>query len=524
MTEQEGPKPIDSPASTTARIDQMCDEFEKACRAGAAADRGGPAPGRAERDRLLAELLEIELDCRQRAGTFLQVEDYRDRFPGCPEMVESVFRRVVKSRRLADYELLEELGRGGMGVVYKARQVYLNQIVAVKILPHHYLDDAQAVGRFRREMQSIGALSHPNIVGAYNAGEAGGVHFLVMEFVDGVNLQRYVDIGNGKGESPHLPERPSGCSAQMGTVPFSVACEILRQAALGLQHAHEHQLVHRDIKPANLMLSRDGQVKILDMGLAKFNAETRGGDRPQDRLTQPGITLGTVDYMAPEQWENPAGADIRADIYSLGCTLFFLLTGKPPYSGPAFDTGRKKLMAHAVAAIPSLMENCPDVPEELEAVYEKMLAKNPDDRFATPLEAAEALAEFADAEELAEVVAALPPREVCLRRRTPDRSSPTPPRTYGRARLGHGLRPALSPHRAARIPVGGASRWASRQKFQRNVTIGIAAGLTAAFCVLLTWAVIRSRHQPQSVNQSQASPVADPVIMTPAARRRWPPT
>ena len=135
---------------------------------------------------------------------------------------------------------------------------------------------------------------------------------------------------------------------------------------MGLQHAHEHQLVHRDIKPANLMLARDGpardgpardnQVKILNLGLAKLHSESRDGDRTAISLTQPGATMGTVDYMAPEQWENSANADIRADIYSLGCTLFFLLTGKPPYGEPTFDTSRKKLMAHAVAAIPPLRE------------------------------------------------------------------------------------------------------------------------------------------------------------------------
>ena len=183
----------------------MCDQFEKACQA------GKPPmieelllqapPG--ERDRLLGELLEIELDFRQRGGTFLQVEEYRSRFPESADLVESVFRRVVKTRRLGDYELLEELGRGGMGVVYKARQIYLNQTVALKILPHRYLDDPQAVGRFRREMQSIGGLDHPNIVRAFNAGEAGGVQFLVMEFVDGINLQQFVGMGTAAG-------RPAG--------------------------------------------------------------------------------------------------------------------------------------------------------------------------------------------------------------------------------------------------------------------------------------------------------------------------
>ena len=217
MSEHGSNEPTMTPVSPTSRIDRACDEFEKACRAGKppmieeVLMRAAPE----ERDRLLGELLEIELDFRQRSQSFVQVEDYRVRFPESAELVDTIFNRVVKTRRLGDYELQEELGRGGMGVVYKARQIYLNQIVAIKILPHRYLDDTQAVGRFLREMQSIGALSHPNIVRAYNAGEAGGVQFLVMEYVDGINLQQFVGIGTPPG----------------GPVGVGAACEIVRQAA-----------------------------------------------------------------------------------------------------------------------------------------------------------------------------------------------------------------------------------------------------------------------------------------------------
>ena len=242
-------------------------------------------------------------------------------------------------------------------------------------------------------MQSIGGLSHPNIVRAYNAGSAGGVHFLVMEYVDGVSLQRYVGIGPPQG----------------GPLGLGAACEIVRQAALGTATrprtsvgASRHQAGQLDACPRRPRQNRSS--KILDMGLAKFHYDhscravpDRGDDRASDRLTQPGATMGTVDYMAPEQWENSASADIRADIYSLGCTLFFLLTGKPPYGEPTYDSSRKKLMAHAVAAIPSLLERCPDVPAELEEIYETMMAKSRQDRYATPAEVAEAVAEFADA-------------------------------------------------------------------------------------------------------------------------------
>jgi serine/threonine protein kinase len=486
VSEHGSNEPTVSPNSPTSRIDRACDEFEKACRAGrppmieeflmrAAAD---------DRDRLLGELLEIELDYRQRSQSFVQAEDYQVRFPENAELVNTVFRRVVKARRLGDYELQEELGRGGMGVVFKARQIFLNQTVAVKILPHRYLDDAQAVSRFRREMQSIGALNHPNIVRAYNAGENGGVHFLVMEYVDGINLQRFVGIG---------PRAASGYPG--GPVGLGAACEIIRQAALGLEHAHEHQLVHRDIKPANLMLSREGLVKILDMGLAKLHAEARGEGPGQDRLTLPGMTMGTVDFMAPEQWENSATADIRADIYSLGCTLFYLLAGKPPYGEPQYDTSRKKLMAHAVAPIPWLMENCDGAPEELDAVFQKMMAKNAPDRYATPAEVAEAIAEFADSEELAEVIAGLPPHEVCEATNntgvegagadTPRRPDVGSAGSYPRRRS--------------------QSRWATRQRFRRNVTIGVAAGLTAVLCSLLAWSMMRPHDKARHADGTSKS-------------------
>ena len=310
MNQQGSRDPTLSPSSSTGHIDRLCDEFEKACQAGKPPlieDFFLQIPV-ADRDRLLGELLEIELDVRQRAGEFVQVEDYRTRFPENPNLIESVFRRVVKTRRLGDYQLLEELGRGGMGVVYKARQIYLDQTVAVKILPRRYLDDPQAVSRFRREMQSIGGLNHPNIVRAYNAGEASGVHFLVMEFVDGINLQQLVGmtmlpggpLAARRGLRGHPPggPRPATCSTSI-------------------------ELVHRDVKPANLMLCRDGDtptVKLLDMGLARLHAERLGDPQARDGLTQPGVTMGTIDYMAPEQWENPAAADIRCRIYSLGCT------------------------------------------------------------------------------------------------------------------------------------------------------------------------------------------------------------
>ncbi|MDR1271199.1 MAG: protein kinase, partial [Planctomycetaceae bacterium] len=381
--------------------------------------------------KLLSELLEIEIELATGKGDsnnfLLKLQDsFNERFPEHSELVHSIIRRIVQLRQIGDYEILEELGHGGMGIVYKARQKLLNQTVAIKVLSQTLLNDPQAVGRFRREMQLIGGLNHPNIVRALNAGENDGAHYLVMEFVDGVTLQHLCDnlrkenkYENGNENrnnnlsadetiTPHYPVKKSstgfssGISSSAATVAptltkpvFSVgaACEAVRQAALGLQHAHEFNLVHRDIKPANLMIDRRGTVKILDLGLGKFLAEQRSADY-NTSLTIAGTTIGTIDYISPEQCESAGDVDIRADLYSLGCTLYFLLTGKPPYTGSRYDTTRKKLMAHIVGEIPALRKIITDIPEGLEIVLQKVLAKDPEERFQTPFEFADALQPF----------------------------------------------------------------------------------------------------------------------------------
>jgi serine/threonine protein kinase len=366
------------------QIDQVCDRFEADWRSGKQpriedALLQGP---HFARNNLFRELLEIEVEVRQQGGETLAADQYRGRFPEFGEVIDTVFAKAAGPKRLGDYELLEELGKGGMGVVYRARHVLLNQTVALKLLPERFLNEPQAISRFRREMQSIGGLDHPNIVRAHNAGEADRQHFLVMEYVDGINLQQLV--------------------IDYGPLPVGAACEMIRQAALGLQHAHEHGLVHRDVKPANLMLNRRGTVKILDLGLARLHAS-----QLSQGLTQEGIPMGTVDYMAPEQWEDSSRVDIRADIYSLGCTLFHLVAGQAPYADTTYDTNRKKLMAHTVAPIPIVSQRREDAPEELDDVLGLMMAKEPHERFETPTEVAEALEPFADAAEIDAIVAAV---------------------------------------------------------------------------------------------------------------------
>jgi serine/threonine protein kinase len=268
------------------------------------------------------------------------------------------------------YEILDRLGRGGMGDVYRARHVRLKRDAAFKILPLARMASPAAVARFMREVEAVGRLEHPNIVRALDAGEAEGVHYLVMEVVEGIDLARL--------------------AALAGPLPLAEACELVRQAAVGLQYAHEHDVVHRDVKPSNLMVTPAGQVKILDLGLALLRRE---GDR--EDLTQSGLMMGTADYMAPEQWFDAHAVDIRADLYSLGCTLFRLLTGTPPFGGPNYESLGKKMDAHARVPVSPLRDYRPDIPAGFVPVLERLLAKAPADRYQTPQEAGDALAPFA---------------------------------------------------------------------------------------------------------------------------------
>ena len=283
--------------------------------------------------------------------------------------------------RLGEYELLAKLGEGGMGAVYKACQTRLRKVVAIKVLPRERAADPQAVTRFEREMEAVGQLSHPNIVQAYDARDIDATTVLVMEYVDGKDLGDLLK----RVKSLHIPD----------------ACEVVRQTALGLQYVHEHGLVHRDIKPSNLMLTRQGQVKILDLGLARPSAEKPEGNE----LTGTGVAMGTADYMAPEQVSDAHTVDIRADIYGLGCTFYKLLTGQAPFSGPQYKTAAEKLVGHLKETPPPVQLLRSDTPPELVAVIERMMAKSPDDRFATPAEVAAAIAPFAAGCDLAKVSA-----------------------------------------------------------------------------------------------------------------------
>ena len=261
---------------------------------------------------------------------------------------------------LGEYQLLEELGRGGMGRVYKALHTKLDRVVAVKVLPSGRVGDRKAIVRFEREMKAVGRLVHPNIVQAYDAREIDGTPVLIMEFVDGLDLAEMVRRARDR-------------------LRVADACELVRQTALALQCAHEHGLVHRDVKPSNIMLARSGEVKLLDLGLAGFYAEGgtgvsggRGrlaGVHNDEEMTGTGQAMGTADYMAPEQASDSRTVDIRADIYSLGCTLYKLLTGRAPFSGPRTARTLEKLKAHVHQPAPPIRQLVPDVPEKLAASW-----------------------------------------------------------------------------------------------------------------------------------------------------------
>jgi serine/threonine protein kinase len=279
-----------------------------------------------------------------------------------------VFAEPQAGQRIGSYRLLAKIGQGGMGAVYKAIHTRLGKIVALKLLPMDLGQGMEAIARFEREMQAAGRVNHPNLVHATDAGECDGIPYLVMEYLNGVDLASLVRSVN--------------------PLPVAVACELARQTALGLQHVYEQGLVHRDVKPSNLMLGRDGIVRLLDLGLARVY------ERRREKLTSHGQVLGTLDYLAPEQAGDAGEADIRADLYSLGCTLYHLLTGRPPFAGPGCDRPAQKLTAHLTLTPPGVRQFRSDIPDLLQETLARMLAKNPAERFAVPGTLAEELQLF----------------------------------------------------------------------------------------------------------------------------------
>jgi serine/threonine protein kinase len=268
---------------------------------------------------------------------------------------------------LGPYKLEKKLGEGGMGAVYKALHLKLDRSVAVKVMSEHFSRNAAAVARFEREMRAVGKLDHPHIVRAMDAGEIGGVHYLAMEFIEGTDLAEYVK--------------------RHGVLSVVNACRIIRQAALGLAAAHAAKLIHRDIKPSNLFLTKSGHIKVLDLGLALLGSEVESGKE----LTAAGQSFGTPDYMAPEQWDDAHNADARTDLYALGCTLFFLLTGRAPFNDDKHRSTTAKLKGHLTEVPSDLKTLRSDVPDDVAALCARLLAKKSEDRPQTAAQLAETL-------------------------------------------------------------------------------------------------------------------------------------
>lgn len=389
--------------SRSDRIDVVCDRFEAACRSGErpALEDYLRQVDPAERSDLLRQLLPLEIEYRRARGESPPLQEFLERFAAFQPTVERALAELTLplasdnrnaerdaarppdlpskgalavGRRFGEYEIVASIGRGGMGVVYRAVQTRLKRPVALKLLAFERRHDPESVTRFAREMEAVGQLDSPHIVRAYDAGEVDGLYYLAMEFVDGC------DVATLAKRNPRLP--------------IGLVCEIGRQACLGLQHVHEHGLVHRDIKPSNLLLSAAGVVKVADLGLARFSSSDGAGC---ESLTSTGQVVGTVDYLAPEQAIAGEAVDIRSDLYSLGCTLYRLLGGRVPFGGSQYDSVAKKLLAHAATPPTSLAVLRPEVPPLLVALIERLMAKHPADRFDEPRQVADMLAQFCDA-------------------------------------------------------------------------------------------------------------------------------
>ncbi len=410
------------------RIDAACDSFESAWRQKtrtAIEEHLGQVEPRV-RPALTSELVRIELEWRLKLGERPSAEEYAGRFPQLADdtgewlavaqaVVEArdayrVFETVAPGdslvtlppqaelpsqdsasprvlRQLGEYDLLECIGAGGMGEVWKARHRRLGKLVALKLILPGRAHAPAAVDRFVREMKALGQLDHPNLVEASDAGEIDGTIYLVMKLIEGHDLDKYV-----KGRGP---------------LDIAEACGLARQVALGLQYLHERGLVHRDLKPGNVMRTPEGTVKILDLGLARWQAKdtTEGG-------TRTGEGMGTPDYMAPEQIAHAATVDIRADLYALGGTLFHLLTGRAPFGD--IEGIYAKMKAQEMTPAPDVRTLRADVPAHVAALVAWLLAKRPADRPATPIEVADALKAMAVKDSLPLPIPPRPRRRVWI--------------------------------------------------------------------------------------------------------------
>ena len=367
------------------QVNDLCNRFEAEWQAGrrpSISEFLKPLPSET-RDVALHELLVLDVEYRREQDAPPNIDEYVAEFPELdPKWLQDLIAETSSNAAadtdgdentptvMGDYQVVGKIGHGGMGTVYKAVHRIMKRTVALKVIHRDVASDPARRKRFQREVEAAARLSHPNIVTAHDAGEHDGSLYLICEYIDGCDLGHLIN--------------------SRGPLPFAQAVDCIRQAARGLAYAHQQGVFHRDIKPANLLLAHDGVVKILDMGLARMTAATDTTASRSD-LTMEGAVFGTVDYMAPEQARNSKSADQRSDLYSLGCTLFTLLSGQRMYRG---DSALEIILAHCEQPAPEISEAAPGIPLGVNEVFQRMVAKEPAGRFQTADELLAALEPF----------------------------------------------------------------------------------------------------------------------------------
>jgi len=390
---------------------------------------------------------------------------------------------------LGRYRLLDHLGSGGMSSVYLAEHVLMARLVAIKVLPQNRVNDGAYLARFHLEGQCAAALDHRNIVRAYDLANEGKIHYLVMEYVEGRDLEDLV--------------------RHDGPLDVHTAADYMAQAADGLEHAHQAGLIHRDIKPANLLVDLGGTVKILDMGLAKYSA----AKATDASLNSSEHVLGTADYVAPEQAVNSSLVDPRADIYSLGCTLYFLLTGHPPFD---FGSPLERMNAHQHQPPASILDDRPDAPDPLVAICQRMMQKSPERRFQSAAEVQRALTGWLRSEAEA---GRIRPSQIGVVRRGSFGRVTSSSGSGSRINLITGSNPELE------RPTASASGLAGRQVTTEGVSgsqsEGSVAPKTSAADPKVTTASQSDVLHPAP--RDGASPPPPPVVAPPPTRLAMPP-
>ena len=411
------------------------------------------------------------------------------------------------------YRIIELIGQGGMGVVYKAEHRVMERIVALKVIARHLTARPEVVARFRREVRTAGKLGHTNIVTFHDAEQEGELHFLVMEYVEGVSLAKLIE--------------------KRGFLTVFEACKIIRQAAMGLQHAHERGMVHRDIKPQNLMVTKKGVLKILDFGLIRFDADTDADELKPSGLpsvlddhselrdmTKIDTIVGTPDYLAPEQARS-SKVDIRADLYALGCTFYSLLTGHPPFpGGSAFE----KVLKHSREFPQPVGTFRPDVPPEVVAILNKLMAKSPDDRYQVPNELVSALTPYASRAFTAaqsEVVVPPPPPSTRIPRRAQpvvddsdvitDVAVETP--TTSKPATKSIPKPGKRKKRKSTSDVNQALLW---RLGIGTAVLGVLAGLAIVFLRGVGGGALPTEREEVAESKTKKTAVVNPVVKQPA--------